>query len=702
MEFVKQGQRNARIGVKAVAGPLPSQSTTMFDSTCRQEGSSRHNQRSSVAFFLSALIACCGQQIALAQESQYTVIDASFSGSNNGTISTAAVVSSSVELSQNSHVRLASASLPAMSTNIGAQDWGALIQSAKSQLKPESIPNPATARQALDQASEQLLTYLKNSGESNQANWLSFLKWNALQQELGKADPNPDVLVQLERNMRQNYVGLDNSPFLNYRKSLENYVRALRFGTDPSSSLEGLSKRLDQLAQNMNTQPSGSDLARQRDIEFVLSYLDQTGQNNGLIQQIRNRFGNPNFRVLASQAFIASSTSRGVAQPNPVAEIILGTKICGESCLLGELRPMLVDNPNCATLRLDLCADFSSQNVGTNRGVKLNTRGHANVAACESISLTENGLVSHGDTSVTAPLTSQILSIEHPLKIIRKFATKKAAQQKPLADSIARERLENRIRNQFHQQIADQLSETNSRLRPANLATLDRLGLVRPVRSSWSSLNHLSVLWNQQGQTQLSAPNSCPHPVSSDGVTIQLHQSAIINTIDPVLSGRILRNSDLDDFALQFGLEPSQALREEAGGEMWAITMAGFHPVEVEFDDQLIRFRIRTTKLDRGEGSPDQSLDQSASIDAAYRVSLVDGAIQLERQGDVNIEFVGKQQGGLRGVALRSFLKKKFDSVFKPQLFEKPLRPTDRLPPQFALRISEVSVDDGWLQAVLR
>jgi len=185
--------------------------------------------------------------------------------------------------------------------------------------------------------------------------------------------------------------------------------------------------------------------------------------------------------------------------------------------------------------------------------------------------------------------------------------------------------------------------------------------------------------------------------VPGQGVTIQLHQSAIINTIDPIISGRILQSADLDDMAVQFGADPSQDLREEAGGEPWSITMAGFHPVVVEFDDQLIRFRIRTTRLDRG----DQALDQSASIEASYKPIIQNGGIQLQRVGDVTIDFVGRAQSGLRGVTMRSFLRKKFDSVFKQELFETPLRPTDRLPSNIPLSLVDVQVDDGWLQASL-
>jgi hypothetical protein len=380
-----------------------------------------------------------------------------------------------------------------------------------------------------------------------------------------------------------------------------------------------------------------------------------------------------------------------------VNENILGTQIYGTSYMNGQLDPVLLENPIQASLKLRLAADFSSQNFGTNRGVKVRAKGSANVIASESISLTDVGLVSNQDTMVSAPVQSVITSIEHRSRIVRAIAANKAAEQKSQADAIGQARLEGKIRVQFHEQLAQQLAESNEKLRSPDLTIFRRLGIEKPQRTSWSSCDFLSILWRQQGPAQLAAPASCPLVVPVQGVTIQLHQSAIINAVDPVISGRILRSTDLDDMAVQFGLDPSQGLREEAGGEPWSITMAGFHPVVVEFDDQVIRFRIRTTRLDRG----DQALDQSASIEATYKPILQNGAIQFQRVGDVSIDFVGRAQSGLRGVTMRSFLRKKFDSVFKQELFETPLRPTDRLPANVRLRLVDIQVDDGWLQASL-
>ncbi len=318
-----------------------------------------------------------------------------------------------------------------------------------------------------------------------------------------------------------------------------------------------------------------------------------------------------------------------VSQSNPVNEMILGTHICGQSYIQGTVTPILVENPNAAAVLMSMTASFSSNNIGTNRGVKIHTRGSSHIHVTESLLFTDRGLVATGDTCVSAPLRTDILSIDHRLRIVEKIATKKAAEQKPKADAIGESRLKTRLGTQFHAQLQEQLNESNGRLTPPATPVLTRFGIDKPSRTSSSSGQFLNLNWKQQSLAQLASARPCPIPPPAYGIAVQMHQSALTNAVDPVLSGRILRNGDLNRMVKQFGVEPTQKMVEEANGEPWAITMAGFHPVEIEFDDQLIRFRIRTTKLDRG----DQALEQQASIVASYKVVLVDGGIQLERVG---------------------------------------------------------------------
>ena len=587
------------------------------------------------------------------------------------------------------------AQLPTNDVHSNSRNWALEVANAQMNLDPNRLPDIATTRHRLDQAMTELENFLATSPQ-HQANWLAFLTWNDLKKELKEEAPDQEKLTQIEKTFRQNYFGLELRQFTNVRDALTSYVTALKFSTDRSTAIQIFTNRLSKLSEQLQLPNATQNFEGTREIGQTIAYLMQGNQSDSLVGAVRSQYSRSNARVLISSEFVNARFSKPVNEANPVNEIILGTQLFGQSWMQGWVTPQLIDNPSHALIRLNLNGTFTSQNIGYNRSVKLHTQGSGSVVACESIALTNTGLVPLNDTASDAVLSSQIDSIEAKLRIVRKIASKQAAKQKPEADSIAEGRLETRVRTQFHERLAQQISEANQRIQNPDLTVLARLGLDRPNRTTWSSPQFMALLWKLQGQTQLAAPASCPLVVDPTGVTVQLHESVVTNLLDPVLAGRTLRSTELDTLSPQFGGVLGKGLIKQKDEKPWAITMAPFHPVEIQLDDSLVTFRIRTKRLDSG----DQGVDKAASIEASYKIVLMDGAIQLERQGDVKIVFA--EQRGSRAATMRGALKKIFDEVFKQKLLDEPVRITDRLPRELNLSLSSIQVDDGWIQMHLR
>lgn len=589
-------------------------------------------------------------------------------------------------------------SAPIVATPEDPHLWNIVNQSL-GELDPTRLPNLAASRENLDKQINRFEQFLDTSPTEGPA-WKKFLRWDELKKTLASQNPNPDRIVEIEKRFRQNYPGLERSEYTALRDALAKYSQDLRVGSKPDETMQILKNRLTKISERMQLPDMQRDPIAMYDLAQLASYLKQSNQAPTLVSNLLGRYSHPNVQVLASDDFIRQAFSRPVAQSSPVHEVILGTDIHGQGMLCGSVTPQLVNNPNQATLRLLMQGDFSSQNKGYNRSVVLNTRGQADVVACESLTLGDSGLSTLGDTGVDATLRTTIDSIEHRSKLVRKIASKQAAKKKPQADAIGEARMENRIRTQFHEQLGEQISEANAKLRNAlETPVLKRLGITPPHRSSWSTSEELGLQWKVQSGSQLAADNACPFPSDPCGLTIRVHQSLLGNLLDPVLTGRVLRSEEMDGYTAQFG-EAARGIPRNPDDGPWAIHLRGFRPVDVIFDDSLVKFRIRTLKLER----EDQSLDQAATIEAAYRlVQGDDGTIQLERQGELNVEFVGKAQRGVLGVTLRTFLKDKFEQLFRPQLFDKPVRWADRLPEQFRdLNLCSVAIDDGWLQLQVR
>jgi hypothetical protein len=565
-------------------------------------------------------------------------------------------------------------------------------------LDPSKFPDISQSRANLDQQIRNFDRYLESSPSQGPL-WKSFLKWNDLQKELAEPTPNPEALNDLEKRFRQNYAGLEYSPFVGLRDALSKYVQDSRMARDPNTTMQILKNRLSKLSERMQLPDMERDPKAIHDLAQLVAYMKQANQSPEFVSSILSRYSQPNIRAIVSDDFLRKSFARPVDQANPVNEVILGTTIIGQSILCGNVSPVLLENPNQATLRLLMNADFASVNKGYNRGVVLNTTGSADVVACETLSLGDTGLMALGDTGADAQLSTVIQSIEHRLKIVRKIAAKQAAKKKPQADAIGEARMENRIRTQFHQQLTEQLSEANRKLSEAMESPLiSRLGISKPQRNSWSNPEQLGLRWKVQSGTQLASDMPCPFPIDDCGLTLQIHESVVGNLLDPVLAGRILRSDEIDAYAAQFGDAAKGIPRKEEDGP-WAITLNNFQPVETVFDDNLIKFRVTTSRLER----EDQALPNTATVEAAYKIVQADGTIQLERQGDLNVEFAGKVQQGTRGVVLRTFLKNKFEQLFREKLFDSPIRWSDRLPDQFKdLQLCAVGIDDGWLQLQIR
>lgn len=571
--------------------------------------------------------------------------------------------------------------------------WQEMIQKAESGLASDRIPSSAPDREQLDNALRNLESFLATSPEEG-PKWRDFLKLDSAVATLAEGEPNLGLLNEVEKRFRQNYVGLEMPQFTQARDAMARYVRSQRFAAKPDSTLTILRNRLQRLLEQARVPDSFNDVSNQHGLAQTISYLHDSNQAPELVSAFRNLYSHPNARVVLGRDVVEGRFSRLVNEYNPINEMILGTTVRGQGYLTGKVSPHLLDSPSQAALRLHLFGDFQGISRGYNRSVVLNTSSQADITATESIALTEAGLVSLGDTSADANLRTRINSIEHRLKIVRKIAAKEAAKRKPQADRVSLFRLENRVRRQFHEQLATQLADANLRLQDTAKTELSRLGIPRPHRTSWSTADVMALIWNVQNGTQLAAPGPCTLPLSTQGISFQVHQSMVGNLLDPVLAGRVIRSEDMDGYISQFGEAAKRIPRKEDDGP-WSITLQGFQPVEILLDDSLVRFRVRISRLDR----EDKSLD-AATVDAAYRVEVSEGRIQLHREGDVNITFSDSQQKGVYAVALRTFLKGKFDQLFRPQLLDEPLNWSEKLPDQLKdLRLADLTIDNGWMQA---
>lgn len=94
---------------------------------------------------------------------------------------------------------------------------------------------------------------------------------------------------------------------------------------------------------------------------------------------------------MVGESFVNRAIGRPVNQPNPVDECVLGTRVLGNSFISGSVFADLVPFDNGVSVRLTLSGNFSSDNIGYNRGVKVYTKGYSPIYASKIISITPTG-----------------------------------------------------------------------------------------------------------------------------------------------------------------------------------------------------------------------------------------------------------------------------------------------------------------------
>ena len=589
-------------------------------------------------------------------------------------------------------------------------NWSEVLKEGAKELNATSLPSVDQARNKLTAAMQRLEQYLVPHISANGAKWAKFLHWDELKVVVANPEATAADYVAAEMRFRQNYLGLEYKQFTDVRDALAGMSHALRFGKNGEQTMTLLRLRLEELAAHLQQHSiHEEELERSRDTGLLLSYLWDSRQAPKLRSIIRDNYAQANMQILVSESLANKAIGRPVYQTNPVSEVILGTNMTGCALIDGSLNCCFIPNSQMPQLRLVMQGKVTSDNVGYNRGVRIDSRGFADVTVERTLSVvasSSNGMrVEAGPVCIDSDFCSTIDSISHRSKLVRNIAVKKAGKSKSQADEIAEGRLQKRITDQFRQQTDEQLADNGS---SNALVVMDRLALERPSTHGFTTENELQLYMTHGRPYQLSAPTACPLPTHEGELIVRLHQSVVMNYGDSVLGGRILRSEELPELAKQLlGKVPEEMLNQEEE-RPWSITLANFHPVEMDIRNGQIEIIVRLVRMERG----DQALDQSLTVTAVYAPNTIEGKTVLVRQGEVRIDLIGRQARGTRGVTLQAFLKGKFDKLFREKLLDK--TPADgetpamlanlqkRFPNLPKLDLADLKMEQGWLQAVLR
>ena len=544
------------------------------------------------------------------------------------------------------------------------------LRSLSGSLVAEDLPSLAAAKQQVVQSNDELNRYLSRSASAeNWSAWRTYIDIDPLIEMINSGSETRRDLAAMGREalgVQERLVGLapglERQPLRELRRAVDGLVDAIRFHNP--ESLKGIGQQLMKLAdriESIDGVPTPDDEAA---INAMIGILQDSGQATSMTRRLRDLFGRPNFTVWVSEDAVKQLVRRPVDQQTPVNDCILGTRIAGQARLTGVVTADLLPSIGSVRMRVQMTGCVNSKNKGYNGPVVLRTSGIGEVHATRDLTFNESG-IEWQPTMTRVSMRNNIDAIENRLRIVRRIARKKAAEQKPQTDRIAKRKLRDRVAAEFTKETDETgnvpVPDFMQKVRPV----LHRLDLSEPIRQ-WGSTD-AAVFVNSifRRDDQIATTVAAPPLLSDFDAAVQVHESVVNNAVAPVLAGRTLSEAKMNELIAQAGGAIPAKVTNSDGEEdepPFEIDFSRARPVIFEARDQRVRIGVRGNRFAQGR----RELKRPMEITAVYApATTLDGHMVLVREGEVDVDFPGaRRRLTISEAGLKGTIKKKFADVF--------------------------------------
>ncbi len=571
-------------------------------------------------------------------------------------------------------------------------DLSQLARDAKSQFRPMTDADVTRAREALAAAVAGLERLLNQGTEEDRQGWKTYLEWDQMQAQLqagAKADWK--LLQTLAAKYIEEREGLELPQFTAVRDNLRRYSDAVLFATNTKAE-EFHQQYATELADRLQAYVAKPNAGDAIAIGRLVGWLDRFQQADDLVAAVRRHYWKPNFYVQLSETMLNTGISMDVDEEVSVREVIMGTTIRGQAHMEGRVTLDFVPRDEHAAIDLFLQGTTYSNNVGRNGPVKIYSTGTTWVSGRKRVMVSDTGL-SSWRAQASCRTSSSINRIQADCDLVEKIAWNRARKTKSQVESIASQRAAGKAARMMDDQARDLLAQANDAFNQKFRYPLIRRGGFPQLLELRSTDNVLQVTALEAGPDQLAAPDDPPSLATAHDVAVRIHESLVGNLTQAAFGGLTLTDERMADIVEKLTGNVPDELKIGQENDPWSITFAAERPVDVTFQDSVATVCIRGKRFTRG----DQEVRDNIEISTAYRLEKTPTGSRMTRVSDVNIEYVGKKQLTVAQVTMKTFLKKKFENLFKPQTESDGVELPGRWGKPGKLRLDQLICDDGWL-----
>lgn len=413
-----------------------------------------------------------------------------------------------------------------------------------------------------------------------------------------------------------------------------------------------------------------------------------------LAANLDTHYRNANVRFSLSDELLQSLLPEIPTRNVPVRTTMLGSRVTGVSQINSDLHIQLIPSPSTWELILDANGKVATRSVGRRGPAAVSTSSVNPFSASTPISIKPTD-IQLGNSSVNVGGRTRLRGVNTsydgwPLigSLVKNFAESEYFDKETLANRIGRNRIRTELSNEMEQSLRDKVDSATDRFSKTILGPLTDLQLEPKVVDMSTTASRLVARYRMAGDWQLAAMTPRPRALADNLFSVQIHQSAINNTLenlvpqDEVLPIDAVLRQSFDVMGLA-EVELPEDLPEDA-----EIQFAKHRPITIEIEDGKVWITMRVIRLQRGKNFRLRNF----IVRAAY-LPQVDGLnASLVRDGHLSISGPGmsmRQRLPVRAI---------FNKVLSPN---RPLPLTsagllaNRMPEQSG--ITQFELRDGWI-----
>ncbi len=405
-------------------------------------------------------------------------------------------------------------------------------------------------------------------------------------------------------------------------------------------------------------------------------------------------YRNANVRMAISQTMLQRMLPTIDRQTLPVRTQIFGSKVRGRSEIESDLFLKLHPSADRWSMQLRTEGDVHTKSTGFNGPIAIRTAGDSSFAAATPIEVTPKGLrVGRSDVQVHGSTRLRGIRTDYdgwPLigSLVQSFAASRYDSVSHQSNRIANRRIRSQVGGEIDSQLDNRVGQATEKLSQMVLGPLGKLQLDPKVTDMQTTDSRLLARYRLAGDWQLAAFTPRPRAPQSSLMSLQVHQSAINNTLEQLVpkDKPKLIQEIVSDGLVMFG-QTDAALSDDFPDDV-TVQFARTRPITIEVEQGQLWVTLRVMRLTRGE-----RLDLRRFIVRAQYRPQYDGLhAMLVREGHLQIS--GPRMSMRQRLPLRAI----FNKVLSPNRpFHLTLPQLTQHPAAEGLAVSQLEMRDGWI-----